>query len=306
MTIASRGATMAVDWEQRVDFPRLRAGAARTSEGRAGRVRPRRAPALRPEQHPLRHELAHRRVGARQERALRPPLPRLRPDPLGLRLGRPPPPALRAVAAESSWRAGVTSMRGAMPDETGVPDAMAAKIVARARGARPEGRAARRGHVRHGHAGGAAPRRDRDDRRAARDALGAEDQDRGRAGAPLARRRDRRRGLRADLRAAPAGRARARDRRRGDAGALRARLRAGRGDQRRLGRPLQPAPARLLRPADPAGRPGLLRHHPLVHGLPDVLLPHVLRRQRVAEPDRRVPAVPPVARRRDRPRPARA
>ena len=24
MTIASRGATMAVDWEQRVDFPRLR------------------------------------------------------------------------------------------------------------------------------------------------------------------------------------------------------------------------------------------------------------------------------------------
>lgn len=30
---------------------------------------------------------------------------------------------------ESSWRAGVTSMRGAMPDETGAPDAMAAKIV---------------------------------------------------------------------------------------------------------------------------------------------------------------------------------
>ena len=30
---------------------------------------------------------------------------------------------------EDNWRAGVTSMRGAMPDETGVPDAMASKIV---------------------------------------------------------------------------------------------------------------------------------------------------------------------------------
>jgi Xaa-Pro dipeptidase len=29
---------------------------------------------------------------------------------------------------EESWRAGVTAMRGAMPDETGVPDAMAAKV----------------------------------------------------------------------------------------------------------------------------------------------------------------------------------
>jgi Xaa-Pro aminopeptidase len=30
---------------------------------------------------------------------------------------------------EESWRAGVTAMRGAMPDETGVPDAMAAKVL---------------------------------------------------------------------------------------------------------------------------------------------------------------------------------
>src|SRR5207253_7180178 len=29
---------------------------------------------------------------------------------------------------ESSWQAGVTSMRGAMPRETGVPDALAARI----------------------------------------------------------------------------------------------------------------------------------------------------------------------------------
>ena len=45
---------------------------------------------------------------------------------------------------------------------------------------------------------------------------------------------------------------------------------------------------RLIRP----GRPGVLRHHPLVHGLPDVLLPHVQRRLRDARPDRRVQAVP--------------
>ena len=101
------------------------------------------------------------------------------------------------------------------------------------------------------------------------------------------------------------GRHRARDRRRGPAPAVRARLRAGGGDQRRLRRPLQPAPARLLRPAAAPGRPGLLRHHPLVHGLPDVLLPHVLRRRREPGPARRLQAVPRVARRRDRPRPAR-
>ena len=40
-------------------------------------------------------------------------------------------------------------------------------------------------------------------------------------------------------------------------------------------RAVQPAPAQLLRPADPAGRPGVLRHHPLLQRLPDLLLPHV-------------------------------
>ena len=102
------------------------------------------------------------------------------------------------------------------------------------------------------------------------------------------------------------GRVRARDRRAGASAALRDGLGAGRGGQRRLGRPLQPASARLLRPAPAAGRPGVLRHHPLVHGLPDVLLPHVQRRRRQPRAARRVQAVPRVARRRDRARPARA
>ena len=59
---------------------------------------------------------------------------------------------------------------------------------------------------------------------------------------------------------------------------------------------------RLLRP----GRPGVLRRHPLVHGLPHVLLPDVQRRRRLAVAARRVQAVPRVARRSDRARAARA
>ena len=51
-------------------------------------------------------------------------------------------------------------------------------------------------------------------------------------------------------------------------------------DQRDLGRAVQPAPAQLHRPAHPPGRPGVLRHHPLVQRLPDLLLPHVRGRQR--------------------------
>ena len=92
---------------------------------------------------------------------------------------------------------------------------------------------------------------------------------------------------------------------RGAAAPVRAGLGARRGDQRRLGRPLQPASARLLRPAAPAGRPGVLRRDPLVHGLPHLLLPHVQRRRDLAVAARRVQAVPRVARRRDRARPAR-
>jgi len=34
------------------------------------------------------------------------------------------------------------------------------------------------------------------------------------------------------------------------------------------------APAQLHRPSHPPGRPGLLRYHPVVHGLPHLLLPH--------------------------------
>ena len=54
--------------------------------------------------------------------------------------------------------------------------------------------------------------------------------------------------------------------------------RARRQHQRRLRRALLTAPARLQRPAHPPRRPGLLRHHPDVRRLQDLLLPHVRRR----------------------------
>ena len=58
---------------------------------------------------------------------------------------------------------------------------------------------------------------------------------------------------------------------------------------------------RVLRP----GRPGLLRHPPLLHGLPHLLLPHVRGRQRLAGAGRRLQALPRLPRRRDRDDPPR-
>ena len=167
---------------------------------------------------------------------------------------------------------------------------------ARAGRARARRRAAGDRPDRHGDAVLAAAPGDRDGRRAARDDAGAGDQDGGGDRAARARRGDRRRGLRGDLPPAAARRARARDRATRHALPVRARLGAGRGDQRRLGRPLQPASARLLGPPAAARRPGVLRRHPLVHGLPDVLLPDVQRGRRDALADRRLQAVPRVAR----------
>ena len=59
-----------------------------------------------------------------------------------------------------------------------------------------------------------------------------------------------------------------------------------------------PHPHVFSRPPAAPRRPGLLRRHPLVHGLPHLLLPHVQRRRRHAVADRRLQAVPRVARHR--------
>ena len=61
---------------------------------------------------------------------------------------------------------------------------------------------------------------------------------------------------------------------------LRERLGGGGGGQLDLRRAVQPAPARVLRPADPARGHRLLRHHPRVQRLPDLLLPDAQRGQR--------------------------
>ncbi len=65
-------------------------------------------------------------------------------------------------------------------------------------------------------------------------------------------------------------------------------------------RALQPAPARLHGPDAASRRPGVLRHPPCVQRLPHVLLPHVRGWERVAQPRRRVQALPRHPRRGDR------
>jgi Xaa-Pro aminopeptidase len=129
MAIASHGATMGVDWEQRVDFARLR------------RERLERAhEALRAsdlgalllfDPNNIRYVTStHIGEWARDKNARFVLLPR-KGDPMLWDFGS----AARhhqlyaPWLPESSWRAGVTSMRGAMPRETGVPDAMAQTVL---------------------------------------------------------------------------------------------------------------------------------------------------------------------------------
>ena len=217
MNIASRGASMAVDWEQRIDFPRLRRerlerastalaasdlGAVllfdpnniryvtSTHIGEWARDKNARFVLLCRDAEPILWDFGS---AARHHQLYAPWLP------------------------ETSWRAGVTSMRGAMPRETGVPDAMAGKVVheLRERGLEGEPLGIDMSDMVTLDALHRAGIHTTDAQRVMLER--AEAQDRGREGAARSRGRDRRRRLRADLRAAPPGRARARDRRRSDA-----------------------------------------------------------------------------------------
>jgi Xaa-Pro aminopeptidase len=126
--IASRGATMAVDWEQRVDFPRLRRERLERSrqalrESDLGAV-------LLFDQNNIRYVTStHIGEWARDKSARCVVLPR-EGDPVLWDFGS----AARhhqmyaPWLPESSWRAGVSSMRGAMPQQTGVPDLLAGHI----------------------------------------------------------------------------------------------------------------------------------------------------------------------------------
>ena len=70
--------------------------------------------------------------------------------------------------------------------------------------------------------------------------------------------------------------------------------------QRHFGRALQPASARVLGSHDAPGRPGVLRHPPLVHGIPHLLLPVLRHRLGVALAGRCLQALPRLPGRVDR------
>jgi len=126
--IASRGATMAVDWEQRVDFARLRSD--RLRKAKEALEASDLGALLLFDQNNIRYVTStHIGEWARDKSARCVLLPR-GGDPVLWDFGS----AARhhqlyaPWLPESSWRAGVSSMRGAMPEQTGVPDMLAGHI----------------------------------------------------------------------------------------------------------------------------------------------------------------------------------
>ena len=126
--IASRGATMAVDWEQRVDFGRLRAD--RLRKAKEALATSDLGALLLFDHNNIRYVTStHIGEWARDKNARCVLLPR-EGDPVLWDFGS----AARhhqlyaPWLPESSWRAGVSSMRGAMPEQTGVPDVLAGHI----------------------------------------------------------------------------------------------------------------------------------------------------------------------------------
>ncbi len=128
MNIASRGATMAVDWEQRIDFARLRSD--RLEKARASLRASDLGAVLVFDQNNIRYVTStHIGEWARDKSARCVLLPR-EGEPVLWDFGSAAKHH-RLYAPwlpESSWQAGVTSMRGAMPRETGVPDTLAGRI----------------------------------------------------------------------------------------------------------------------------------------------------------------------------------
>src|SRR5438874_7618395 len=129
MPIASRGASMAVDWEQRVDYPRLRKE--RLERARAALNDSDLGALLLFDPNNIRYVTStHIGEWARDKNARFVLLCR-NADPVLWDFGS----AARhhqlyaPWLPESSWRAGVTAMRGAMPPETGVPDLMVSHVV---------------------------------------------------------------------------------------------------------------------------------------------------------------------------------
>ena len=128
MNVASRGATMAVDWEQRIDFARLRSD--RLEKARASLRESSLGALLLFDQNNIRYVTStHIGEWARDKSARCALLPR-EGEPVLWDFGSAAKhhQLYAPWLPESSWQAGVTSIRGAMPRETGVPDALAGRI----------------------------------------------------------------------------------------------------------------------------------------------------------------------------------
>jgi Xaa-Pro aminopeptidase len=126
--IASKGATMAVDWEQRIDFARLRAD--RLAKARAALQESDLGAVLLFDQNNIRYVTStHIGEWARDKSARCVLLPRTG-DPILWDFGSAAKhhQLYAPWLPETSWRAGVTSMRGAMPEATGVPDLLAGHV----------------------------------------------------------------------------------------------------------------------------------------------------------------------------------
>ncbi len=127
--IASHGATMAVDWEQRIDYARLRTD--RLARAQAALRATDLGALLLFDPNNIRYVTStHIGEWARDKNARFVVLPR-EGDPVLWDFGS----AARHHQLYAPWlppesfRAGVAAMRGAMPDETGVPDKMAAMVA---------------------------------------------------------------------------------------------------------------------------------------------------------------------------------
>jgi Xaa-Pro aminopeptidase len=136
MSIASRGATMAVDWEQRVDFDRLRSH--RLQRTKTTLEASELGSLLLFDPNNLRYVTSTAIGTWERDKNIRFALVPRGGDPVLWDFGSAAKhhQLYCPWLPESSWRAWVPPMRGAMPDATGIPDALATMVFEelRARG----------------------------------------------------------------------------------------------------------------------------------------------------------------------------
>ncbi len=128
MSIASRGATMAVDWEQRINFDRLRT--TRLARAKASLEASELGSLLLFDPNNLRYVTSTAIGTWERDKNIRFALLPRGGDPILWDFGSAAKhhQLYCPWLPQSSWRAWVPPMRGAMPNETGIPDALAEMI----------------------------------------------------------------------------------------------------------------------------------------------------------------------------------